>query len=286
MNGFLSGFDLHKRLFCVAGGVTAVAVSVVIVKKLWPRKKTTYPRDTVILHQIGRGPYAPSLSPYIVKLETYLRMAKIPYQVSHGMTPSPKGKWPWIEYNGEVVADSELCIDFLNKKFSINLNNHLTPFERAVALTARITMEEHAILCHAMFRYVYDPEVAVIRKAFNIGKLLLWIYKRKARAALYTAGIGRHTKEEVALFLERDLQAVSDILGQKKFLMGDKPCEADCAVFGQLSQLHWHAVGNELETILKDKFPSLAAYCERVKAAYWPDWDDCTTRGFTAKATK
>ena len=40
-----------------------------------------YPPDTVILHQLGRGPYAPSLTPFAVKLETYLRMAKIPYMV-------------------------------------------------------------------------------------------------------------------------------------------------------------------------------------------------------------
>jgi hypothetical protein len=46
-------------------------------------KKTNndYPKCTVILHQAGRGPFAPSLSPFAVKLETYLRMAKIPYKV-------------------------------------------------------------------------------------------------------------------------------------------------------------------------------------------------------------
>ena len=42
-----------------------------------------YPRDVVILHKVGgRGPFAPSISPFIMKMETYLRMAKIPYQVT------------------------------------------------------------------------------------------------------------------------------------------------------------------------------------------------------------
>ena len=40
-----------------------------------------YPRDVVILHQVGRGPFSPSVSPFVMKMETYLRMAKIPYQV-------------------------------------------------------------------------------------------------------------------------------------------------------------------------------------------------------------
>jgi len=45
--------------------------------------RVNYPRDTVILHQIGRGPYAPSISPFAVKLETYLRLANISYEVCH-----------------------------------------------------------------------------------------------------------------------------------------------------------------------------------------------------------
>ena len=40
-----------------------------------------YPRDKVILFQVRRGPFAPSMSPFALKLETYLRMAEIPYQV-------------------------------------------------------------------------------------------------------------------------------------------------------------------------------------------------------------
>ena len=40
-----------------------------------------YPRDKVTLFGIPRAPYAPSMSPFPLKLETYLRMAKVPYQV-------------------------------------------------------------------------------------------------------------------------------------------------------------------------------------------------------------
>ena len=46
------------------------------------RHATEYPRDKVILHQYVRGPYVPSTSPFVVKLETYCRMAKIPYLVT------------------------------------------------------------------------------------------------------------------------------------------------------------------------------------------------------------
>lgn len=37
--------------------------------------------DSVILHQLERGKLTPCISPFALKLETYLRMAGIPYQV-------------------------------------------------------------------------------------------------------------------------------------------------------------------------------------------------------------
>ncbi len=44
-------------------------------------EQDTYPPDTVLLHDFGRGPWTPSAGPYVMKLETFLRMAKIPYKV-------------------------------------------------------------------------------------------------------------------------------------------------------------------------------------------------------------
>ena len=55
---------------------------------------------------------------------------------------SSKGKTPWMEYNGEAVADSQFCIDFLNKKLGIDLNQHLSSEERAVARAFQKMTEE------------------------------------------------------------------------------------------------------------------------------------------------
>jgi hypothetical protein len=38
-------------------------------------------QDVVVLHQLDRGVFTPNISPFPLKLETYLRMANIPYQV-------------------------------------------------------------------------------------------------------------------------------------------------------------------------------------------------------------
>jgi hypothetical protein len=59
------------------------------------------------------------------------------------MKPSKKGKYTWIEYNGEEVADSEFCIEYLNKKFEIDLNKNFTTRETGAARAFQKMLEEN-----------------------------------------------------------------------------------------------------------------------------------------------
>jgi hypothetical protein len=63
-------------------------------------------------------------------------------------------------------------------------------------------------------------------------------------------GIGLHSQQEVEQLTLDDLKNHSIILGQKKFILEDGPCEDDCAVFGQLSQAVWGTPGPVYERAL------------------------------------
>lgn len=39
-------------------------------------------------------------------------------------------------------------------------------------------------------------------------------------------------------------QSHQSISGNKKFFMGDEPCEVDCAIFGMLAQILWSMPGS------------------------------------------
>ena len=59
------------------------------------------------------------------------------------MEMSAKQKIPWITYNGEDVADSQFCIEYLNEKFGVDLNAHLTEEEKAIARAFQKMTEEN-----------------------------------------------------------------------------------------------------------------------------------------------
>lgn len=61
------------------------------VKEAAPKKlnvfKQNFEKDVVYLYQFARTTSLPSLSPYVLKVETWLRLTGLKYEVSAGETP-------------------------------------------------------------------------------------------------------------------------------------------------------------------------------------------------------
>nr|XP_011456794.2 failed axon connections homolog [Crassostrea gigas] len=271
---------------CIAGILGIVLVLVFKWRK--KRVKKNYPPNTIIHHQIGRGPYAPSKTPFAVKLETYLRMTKVPFLNEHDSLAnrSSKGKLTWIEYNGQEVADSEFCIQFINKTFCIDLDKSFSDEEITAGRAIQRMVDEHLYWTIALVRWVFDPKHGIdVGRQLGVSRFKSLRLKNLVKKLSYAQGVGRHTEEEVLHVMDEDLQALSKFLGKKKFMLGEQASQTDCAVFGMLSQIHWQACGGASEKLYK-KYPNLIAYCEEMKAEFWPDWDDCITHGWTRKASK
>lgn len=98
-----------------------------------PRALKEQPKDTVILYQFPRAYNTPSLSPFAIKLETWLRAAGIKYQNQFGMQRGGKGLIPFIKLNESFVDDSQRCIEYLSQIYDKDLNDHLTKEQRAIS---------------------------------------------------------------------------------------------------------------------------------------------------------
>ena len=86
-----------------------------------------------------------------------------------------------------------------------------------------------------------------------------------------TQGFARHSKHDVNLLLQDDLQALSIPLGRKAFLLGDMPCDADAAVFAILDMLvSARTVSPELNGIAQ-QYPKLCQYTRQIHDQYFPE---------------
>ncbi|XP_037033520.1 failed axon connections homolog [Bradysia coprophila] len=232
-------------------------------------------KSKIILHSIDRAKVCPNASPYVLKLETYLRMAEIPYTFDTSKPFGSKGKTPWITIDGQDIADSQLIIEFLNKKLKVDLWKNATAKEKAISQAMRIMLEDHFI--HAIAEWRWITALDQIDQIMDMSGIAYWFIKkavsRRVKTALTNQGILLHTPEERLGLLTGDLKAVSTFLGESSYFLGEEPTEIDCAIFGVMAQCVYCAPGSPYEKIVSEQFPNIKNYCERMKNKFYPDWD-------------
>ena len=108
--------------------------------------------------------------------------------------------------------------------------------------------------------------------------LACYMIKRRVRSDLWSHGIGRHSEQDLYGIAERDLLAVSAILGEKKFLFGEKPCLADVAVFAFIAAANWEFPRSPFAELTKSKATNLEKHSQRMKEMYYPDWDEIISK--------
>lgn len=99
--------------------------------------------------------------------------------------------------------------------------------------------------------------------------------RRRLLKNMWGHGIGRHNGAEIRTIAEGDIRSISEFLDNKPFFMGDQPTSIDAVMFGFLAELVWFMPPQHWTTkfVTKDH-SNIAEYCERMKARFWPDWED------------
>ena len=89
----------------------------------------------IVLHQFAPAFGLPNASPFCMKVETWLRIAGLPFTLDNRASPlkAPKGKLPYIDDDGETVADSGMIIANLVRKHGVDPDAKLDAHQRAVA---------------------------------------------------------------------------------------------------------------------------------------------------------
>jgi glutathione S-transferase len=237
----------------------------------------------IVLHKFVPGYGLPDMSPFVIKLETYLRMAGLEYRsVISDSRKAPKGKFPYIEDDGRVIADSTLVIEYLEAKAAAPLDAGLDARQRAAATAFKGLLEEHTYFLVLWRRWIDEAGWVLYRPALKayasrIGvpsfafPLIAGSVRRDVRRRTLGQGTGRHTPAEIGAMGAAHVQAVADWLGDQPYFLGDRPRVIDATVFAFMASELWAPFGGPAQERLRAS-KNLVAYCERMRAQWWGDW--------------
>ena len=231
----------------------------------------------LILHQFQRTWGIPNLSPFCCKIETYLRMADIDYEIRPTLPfRAPKGKLPYIDDDGVKLADSRFIISHLKSTYK-DLDNELTHSESAISIAMQRLLEEHLFWIALYSRWQYTDDNWRINKQAIFGGLPPVIrdmvanrWRQKIKQQIFGHGTGRHRPEEIFALGQHDIDALSAHLGNQPYFLGDQPTALDASAFGLLINI----IGCPIESPLKDfglSKTNLVDYVARVGQEFYPE---------------
>eukprot|EP00080_Pristionchus_pacificus_P004197 PDM64217.1 transmembrane ion channel [Pristionchus pacificus] len=211
--------------------------------------------------------------PFCIKVEAFLRLHKINYErryfiVGRGLN----GKLPFIEFNGEHIADSQIILRRLGFHFKLNEYSNEVDSNFGHAITCMADQHTYNLFLHYkvthnqsnLFKGMMGgivPDILIDITTPIIAPIVSAMMHRRLHDA-----VGRFSDEEYRELTRKDLTTYQNILADKKFLFGDKVTTADCSVFGHLAaglylDQHCHPV-----YLLKShQFVPLRQYVERVR---------------------
>lgn len=234
----------------------------------------------VVLYQPARALGVPNPSPFCVKLECWLRMTGIAYEIETVRNPGkgPKGKIPWIQDGRRSIGDSQFIIDHLKKTRGVDPDAPLTPGRRGRAEALRAMVEERLYFAAVWERWIGPAWPATREMLFGflppgVRDVAAPLVRRRVKQMLHLQGIGRHTPEEITQLAANDLAWLSMVLGDDPLFCGaEEPTTLDAVVYGMLVNL----IRVDLDTPIcraARGHANLVAHTWRIGSRYFPEFE-------------
>jgi glutathione S-transferase len=231
----------------------------------------------ITLYTFGPAFGLPDPSPFVTKVELLLKMAGLSYRTKIGsLRHAPKGKLPYIDDEGTRIADSTFIRFHLEQKYGFDFDAGLSPGERGAAWAFEKLCEEHLYWGLVAERWMNDAN-------FRAGPLQFFervpaparlavvaVIRRQVRKTLRAQGLGRHSDAERATLMARDVGGIAAFLGEKPYLMGEKPCGADATLLAFIAGILC-GVFTSATRADAGRHPNLTAYRDRLMRQYYPE---------------
>ncbi len=231
----------------------------------------------LVLNSFGSAFGMPDASPFVLKTMCLLQMSGAEWKNNPGFDPrkAPYKKLPCLTSEGQTIADSENIRRFLEQRHNVDFDATLDANQRAQSRALIRMAEEHLYFCGLRDRWSNDETWAKMKAIFFselppvLGPIIARMVRKTILRDVHGQGLGRIPYDEMVSKASLDIKAIEQILGEQRFLFGDKPSAADASVGSVLAAL----VCGPTETALKQTVssrPALVSYVARIQESLLP----------------
>lgn len=238
---------------------------------------------------------SPDMSPFVIKVETWLRMAKVPYATElGGRAKKPLGKLPTVLDDNRLIADSSVIIDHFEHKFGDPLGEGRLSREDKTMREAMKALFETSLywvgFCirwgndenfehykPAMLNYALQTSSRIEGVLLKLMQPVAFpIVRKQFLRQAQAQGTGRHTHREIEAMGVRWWGVVSDHLDSKPYMLGHGPTALDATAYGFLdSYLGAGVFSSQVHDFIASR-ENLVRYWTSLRRRYWPDLDPGT----------
>lgn len=233
----------------------------------------------ITLYTFGSNFNLPDPSPFNMKAEILLKMADLPYKVDTAgdVTKAPKGKFPYIDDQGKIIADSSLIRFYLEQKYQIDFDSQADPYALPSAFFAEKYCEDNLYFILLSQRWLNSANFERGVKVFfaKVPFLLRGLIAKKVvkdiEKTLWLQGLGRHSLEEQMQLVARGSDMLARLLSDRHFFGGDHPCGADAYIASILCGVLNDYFDDPFQKYFAEK-ENLVSYTKKMLELFYPNY--------------
>lgn len=226
----------------------------------------------ITLHQYPAVWGLSSLSPFCIKVEVFLKLAKLSYQVKVELNPSrgPMGKMPFIRDESATIADSSFIIDHLIQKHKLSHLNHQSHEERTRFIMIKHLIEESLYFNLLHSRWIEGNNFESLKREFIplfpkfLGGPALHLIRKNLIKQSRAQGIGRHSQNDINRISRDQIFSLNQALGEDDYFLGKRVSALDATAYSFLVTILKQPFESFLKTEVS-KYPNLIRYTERME---------------------
>ncbi len=214
-------------------------------------------------------------SPFNQKIQRMLNIKGVPYESKYWriaersqiLKISPTGKLPALTHDGKTIVDSTEMAYYIEDTFPETPLVPSDPRQKGLVHALEDWADESLYFYEMTLRFVAErnserniPKLIELESA-PMRWILTKVLPRVMRKTTAGQGIGRKSHDALCTDTERHIRAVSDMLGDGEWLVGDAITLADLAVYAMFQCFR----DADLSRALLEQYPRVQAWMTRIE---------------------